>query len=112
MLLWCGCLNDVEAAWWLAALGWDKSRLMANRPEVSGASAEIIRTKLLAPTLRSAYIARPRLFKVLEASSDRKLTLLSAPTGYGKTTLQMRRFTRTVVNRPRYGLNEPREQFR
>ena len=60
---------------------------MANSSEASGASAEVVRTKLLAPKLRSEYVARPRLLEPLEASSDRKLTLMSAPTGYGKSTL-------------------------
>jgi LuxR family maltose regulon positive regulatory protein len=41
---------------------------------------------LLAPKLRSEYVARPRLLEPLEASSARKLTLMCAPTGYGKTT--------------------------
>jgi LuxR family transcriptional regulator, maltose regulon positive regulatory protein len=60
---------------------------MVNRPEVSGATAEIVKTKLRAPKLRSEYVPRPGLIELLEASSDCKLTLMSAPTGYGKTTL-------------------------
>jgi LuxR family maltose regulon positive regulatory protein len=47
----------------------------------------VLKTKLGVPTLRSAHVPRPTLLKLLRASSDRKLTLISAPVGYGKTTL-------------------------
>lgn len=39
------------------------------------------------PPLRSGLIARSRLFKGMDEGFDRKLTLLSAPAGFGKTSL-------------------------
>jgi LuxR family maltose regulon positive regulatory protein len=44
-------------------------------------------TKLRVPPLRSGWISRPRLDKRLDEGVKRKLTLLSAPAGFGKTTL-------------------------
>jgi LuxR family transcriptional regulator, maltose regulon positive regulatory protein len=43
--------------------------------------------KLKAPAVRPEQIVRPRLLGHLEEASDCKLTLVSAPAGYGKTTL-------------------------
>jgi LuxR family maltose regulon positive regulatory protein len=47
----------------------------------------ILTTKLFAPPLRPGWILRQRLIEQLNARSQRKLTLVSAPAGYGKTTL-------------------------
>ena len=47
----------------------------------------ILATKLFVPPLRPGLILRQRLMEQLNASSQRKLTLVSAPAGYGKTTL-------------------------
>lgn len=47
----------------------------------------VVNTKLRAPTPRSEQLLRPRLLKLLETRVDRKITLVSAPAGYGKTTL-------------------------
>jgi LuxR family maltose regulon positive regulatory protein len=47
----------------------------------------LLKTKLGVPTLRSKHVPRPTLLETLRGSSDRKLTLVSAPVGYGKTTL-------------------------
>jgi LuxR family maltose regulon positive regulatory protein len=44
-------------------------------------------TKLFIPPVRPHLVPRPRLIKRLDEGMDRKLTLLSAPAGYGKTTL-------------------------
>lgn len=44
-------------------------------------------TKLRPPPNRSQYLARVQLLENLDAASKLKLTLLSAPAGYGKTTL-------------------------
>jgi LuxR family transcriptional regulator, maltose regulon positive regulatory protein len=42
---------------------------------------------LRAPAPRPEQLLRPRLLTLLEESSDHKATLISAPAGYGKTTL-------------------------
>jgi LuxR family transcriptional regulator, maltose regulon positive regulatory protein len=47
----------------------------------------ILATKLYLPRLRPHVVGRPRLIKQLNEGFDRKLTLISAPAGFGKTTL-------------------------
>ena len=47
----------------------------------------ILTTKLHIPPLRSSIVPRPRLVAKLNAGLPGKLTLVSAPAGYGKTTL-------------------------
>ncbi|MBN1922115.1 MAG: tetratricopeptide repeat protein [Anaerolineae bacterium] len=48
---------------------------------------EILTTKLYIPRPRPELVARPRLLALLEAGLHRKLTLIAAPAGFGKTTL-------------------------
>ena len=43
--------------------------------------------KLTRPLLRSDHVARPDLVDRLQAGRNRRLTLLAAPLGFGKTTL-------------------------
>ena len=47
----------------------------------------LLRTKLYIPPVRSNLVPRPRLTEQLNTVLDRKLTLISAPAGFGKTTL-------------------------
>jgi len=47
----------------------------------------LLHTKFLVPRPRPDFLPRPRLVDWLESNSDKRLTLLSAPAGYGKTTL-------------------------
>ncbi|HRQ22709.1 MAG TPA: BTAD domain-containing putative transcriptional regulator [Anaerolineales bacterium] len=47
----------------------------------------LLRTKFLVPRPRPELLPRPRLLEWLESNADKRLTLLSAPAGYGKTTL-------------------------
>lgn len=47
----------------------------------------LLRTKLFLPPLRASLVARPRLLAGLNAGIHKKLTLVSAPAGFGKTTL-------------------------
>ncbi|MCJ7738838.1 MAG: hypothetical protein MUQ10_16250, partial [Anaerolineae bacterium] len=47
----------------------------------------ILKTKLYAPPIRADLVSRPRLIERLNARPERKLTLISAPAGFGKTTL-------------------------
>jgi LuxR family maltose regulon positive regulatory protein len=48
---------------------------------------ELIATKLTRPPQRAGYIARQRLMDALTAAGESRVTLVDAPTGYGKTTL-------------------------
>lgn len=51
------------------------------------AAPVLLQTKLYTPRLRPEWVSRPRLVERLNAGLSRKLTLISAPAGYGKTTL-------------------------
>ena len=48
--------------------------------------APILRTKLFAPTPGPVVIRRERLNRRLDEAMDRRLALVSAPAGFGKTT--------------------------
>ncbi|NOZ51350.1 MAG: hypothetical protein GXP37_15100 [Chloroflexi bacterium] len=47
----------------------------------------LLTTKLYVPPVRPELVPRPRLIKRLHEGLHRKLTLISAPAGFGKTTL-------------------------
>jgi LuxR family transcriptional regulator, maltose regulon positive regulatory protein len=47
----------------------------------------LIWTKLRVPQVRPKLVARPDLTERLNPESGRKLTLITAPAGFGKTTL-------------------------
>jgi len=49
--------------------------------------APILATKLYIPPPRPKVVLRPRLVERLNDGLERKLTLISAPAGFGKTTL-------------------------
>src|SRR3990172_2566508 len=50
-------------------------------------STPILATKLYIPPPRPKVVLRPRLIERLNEGLHRKLTLISAPVGYGKTTM-------------------------
>jgi len=50
-------------------------------------AASILVTKLFVPPTRAELVHRPGLIEQLNNGLDRKLTLISAPAGFGKTTL-------------------------
>ncbi len=47
----------------------------------------LLKTKLYRPHVHPELVQRARLLKLLDDGLDRKLTVVSAPAGYGKTTL-------------------------
>lgn len=47
----------------------------------------LLKTKLYLPPARPTWVSRPRLIERLNEGIKRKLTLISAPAGFGKTTL-------------------------
>jgi len=50
-------------------------------------SLPILATKLHVPPLQPNFVRRPRLIERLNEGLHRTLTLVSAPAGFGKTTL-------------------------
>lgn len=50
-------------------------------------SGPLLETKLYVPRLRRGLVARPRLIERMNRGAESKLTLISAPAGFGKTTL-------------------------
>src|SRR6266516_3124016 len=48
---------------------------------------QLLATKFFIPSSSHALIPRPRLIELLNTSVERSLTLVSAPVGFGKTTL-------------------------
>ena len=53
----------------------------------SAQDVPLLQTKLYIPPVRPELVSRPRLIERLNAGLHRKLTLVSAPAGFGKTTL-------------------------
>ena len=51
------------------------------------AGLPLLETKLYAPTWRPGLVSRPRLIERLDQGAAGRLTLISAPAGFGKTTL-------------------------
>ena len=47
----------------------------------------LLETKLFIPRLRGGLVTRPRLSERLSRGAESKLILLSAPAGFGKTSL-------------------------
>jgi LuxR family maltose regulon positive regulatory protein len=47
----------------------------------------LLSTKLFVPSIRPDQITRPRLITQLKSGLDKRLVLVSAPAGYGKTTM-------------------------
>ena len=62
-----------------------------NEPSESGTQVQglnqLLATKLHIPSLNHSLVPRPRLLERLNQGMERKLTLVSAPAGFGKTTL-------------------------
>lgn len=56
-------------------------------PAPQGQREVFLKTKLCAPLPRPNRVSRPRLIAQLNACLEKSLTLISAPAGYGKTTL-------------------------
>src|SRR5512142_621742 len=47
----------------------------------------ISKTKIIVPRRRGDFLSRARLLEILEERMDRKLIVISAAAGYGKTSL-------------------------
>jgi hypothetical protein len=81
-----GTLRRNDAAWLPASLR-SKLVLRENRAGSTIVTRILVTTKLHVPKTRTNLVARPRLREALGWNEGRKLTLVSAPAGFGKTTL-------------------------
>jgi LuxR family maltose regulon positive regulatory protein len=61
--------------------------LKRNRVGADAVPQTLVTTKLRAPRPRSNLVARPRLLQALTLGERRRLTLVSVPAGFGKSTL-------------------------
>ena len=59
-------------------------------PESEQNDLPIVRARLHAPRIPSDLVRRGRLYELLARNPDRPFTLVSAPAGYGKSTLVAR----------------------
>jgi LuxR family maltose regulon positive regulatory protein len=66
-----------ESSWW-------EIGLLSGEDEMA---TPLLQTKLYIPPVRPGLVSRPRLIERLRAGLNHKLTLISAPAGFGKTTL-------------------------
>ncbi len=64
-----------------------RSQVATILPRKSPPHQPLIKTKLFIPQRRPGLVSRPNLVNKLEQGAQRALTLVSAPAGYGKTTL-------------------------
>ena len=60
---------------------------MAHEVTTLDNAGPLLETKLYVPKLRRGLVSRPRLSERLGRGAESKLTLISAPVGFGKTTL-------------------------
>jgi LuxR family maltose regulon positive regulatory protein len=69
--------------------GWSiiDRRRVAHEVTTLDNAGPLLETKLYVPRLRHGLVARPRLRERLTRGAESKLTLISAPVGFGKTTL-------------------------
>jgi len=63
------------------------SRMTKTQPDQPDTAGSLLQTKFLPPRLHSMLIQRGDLLTRLDAGLTKKLTIVSAPTGFGKTTL-------------------------
>lgn len=64
-----------------------KKQSTAPDPVSTNIQSELLHTKLAPPRVRGSWIQRERLYARLDGGLEKKLTLVSAPAGFGKTTL-------------------------
>ena len=60
---------------------------MVDTPGQTVAASPLLETKLYVPRWRTGLVSRPRLIDRLDKGTERKLTLVSAPAGFGKSTV-------------------------
>src|SRR6478672_5615190 len=76
---------------------------MSSVPDEAVAGLTLLATKLYMPKWRSGLVSRPRLIAQLRQGAERKLTLVTAPAGFGKTTLLAEWLAATSGSEPSAG---------
>jgi LuxR family maltose regulon positive regulatory protein len=71
---------------------------MSDSVSPDSSAPAVVGTKLRVPSPRSEQVLRWRLLEMLEAGRDCKVTLVSAPAGYGKTILLSQWLTSNETN--------------
>jgi ATP/maltotriose-dependent transcriptional regulator MalT len=66
----------------------------------------VLETKLFIPKPRENFVHRPRLIKRLNEQANYKLSLISAPAGFGKTTLVSEWIANSKIQTAWFSLNE------
>ncbi len=95
--------NRITSRWWEGDEDWDffvvgvNDSLCASFRYNTLVTTSLLHTKLNMPPLRPLLVHRQRLFEKLELGLARKLTLVTAPAGYGKTTLVAEWLAQDVV---------------
>jgi LuxR family maltose regulon positive regulatory protein len=77
---WCWVASPAHFSLWISVT------IMTEPTDVL-TTMSVLETKLRRPSLPSLFVARPRLLDQLTAWLDRRLILVSASAGYGKTAL-------------------------
>jgi hypothetical protein len=85
-------ITEVSFILWLLIKGGKRSEqlyshIIINILKIKEKLRQLIATKLYIPPPRSKLVLRSRLIERLNEGMQRKLTLISAPAGFGKTTL-------------------------
>jgi LuxR family maltose regulon positive regulatory protein len=57
----------------------------------------LLRTKVTPPRIPPDFVHRPRLTKIIDRGTQGPLTLISTPTGFGKTILLVEWIQQTVL---------------
>ena len=79
--------------------------MMSHQTQLAGTS-DLVQTKLVPPQLRPQLVARAALLGRLDAGLSCKLTLVSAPAGFGKTTLARQWIARLRLETGEWRLGE------
>ena len=66
---------------------WRYNSPMVSSPGQTVATSPLLETKLYIPRWRTGLVPRARLIERLDRGLERKLTLVSAPAGFGKSTV-------------------------
>ena len=64
-----------------------QARSASERPNSAQSGTPLLATELYAPSARPDLVVLPRLLRRLDQGLGSRLILVSAPAGYGKTTL-------------------------